>query len=649
MAQYGGWVGKILNVDLTTREISILPTSNYVPKYIGGAGVGAKIHWDMVGPNVKGLDPENVITFMTGPNVGTCAPGGAKTFVTAVSPHMYPVESYHKSAMGGQFGPELKFAGYDGIIVRGVSLKPVYLLIEDDEVSIKDARNIWGMDTHSAQQNLYSRYSDKHKMAIIGPAGENLVLDAVIVTSDSNTAGKGGFGAVMGSKKLKAVVVRGTGEVPVARPEELLEVTYQGHRLVTRKETENEMSHYWRKSRFGPGGAMEGTDLWNEGLNGTARTGCTGCFACPVDCGFAIRFNDGFEIPGGHHMCLETYPMAEEMQVNNEYLGRTHYNRLKMQDRLGYSQWAWLMDITILLQYGMLTNEMLQIPYEIGSADFNQEILRKISYREGIGNELAKGVAHYINEFLGTPEAQYMYQTLAVTKGKSRFPYNYAAAFYGPVGWTGACVSSGRDNDVTWTFDHTPIDPRVVSGGTPEYNAMQERISKMICGSEQGAIDSRERRFGPYTAPMALFAHNFKAWLNSVGSCTTFQPWFSSYSSDYMGDMTVLPRLFSAVTGIDLTDEEWKNYQNRIWMLERALTTRQGRNKEDDWFYDCIFENPGYVGLTRDNLRVAVDHYYELRGMDVETGLPTRSTLESLDMKDIADDLEGKFGVSLPA
>jgi aldehyde:ferredoxin oxidoreductase len=657
MSKYGmyGWTGKILQVDLSTGIISILQTSNYVPKYLGGRGLAARLHWEMVGPDVKGTDPENVITFATSAQMGTPSPGGAKTIVTAVSPHTYPVQTYYKSGFGGHWGPELKFAGWDALVIKGASSKPVYILIEDENVEIRDAGNLWGRDAYAVQQEIWERHSYKHRMALIGPAGENLGGDSIIITDDSNTCGKGAFGAVLGSKKLKGIVVRGTGGVAMADPQGVLDTAYYAQRLVTRKETEvtsKVFSHPWRKQRYGPGGACEGTDLWNEGENGTARIGMSGCFGCPIACGMSVKLMDGSEIGSGHHMCVEVYPDSKEMAYNNEYLGRMHYSRLKNQDRIGLSHWGWYMDIVPLLNYGFVPIEALGIPYEYGSIDFARELQRKITYREeGYGELLAEGVAHYLNEVVGTPEAISYYQMVAVTDGKFRLPYNYAAAFYGPVGWTGACVSHGRDNDMTWLVAAPVSDPRVVTQGSDEYYQFVDKFAKEVFGSEQAAIDSRNRVFGDYTAPMAKFAHDYKMFLDCMCSCTEFSMFYSSYTDDHMSDLSVHRKLFTAVTGVEIASaEEQYEYANRIWMLERAILTRQGRCKDDDWFFDFIFELDDYknAGLTREALRKAIDHYYTLRGMDVDTGMPKRSTLVELGLEDVADDLVNVYGVSLP-
>lgn len=651
MSELHGYTGKILQVDLTTGEISTLDTSNYT-KFLGGRGIAAKIHWDMVEPGVGGLDAENVLTFMTSPTIGTPAPGGQKTVVAGVAPHMWPTQTWMKSVFGGQWGPELKYAGWDGIVIKGASPTPVYLLIQDENVEIRTAKDLWGLDTQSTQRQLWDRLDKQHRIATIGPAGENLVSDSVILSDDSNCAGKGGFGAVMGSKMLKAVVVKGTGSVSIADPEKLLELSYYSQRLMTRKEGEAEPSHPYRGSLFGPL-STEGNDLWKEGQEGVAvRTGFAGCMMCPIACGMSVKFKDGTLDPTGHIMCVECNTEPEEAAFNNENYGRVGWQRLKDQDKVGYSQWAMHLDIWPLFTYGLLTPEDMGIDAPLGSREFGEQLVYMIANRIGLGDELAKGSAHFLNEFIGTEGAVLMYQMQAVTSGKSRLTYNYGANFYGPIGWVGSCVERGRNNDQSWTFSNTITDPRIVAPASAAYEDLQNRLAKQLWGSEQAAIDSTNRVFGEYTSMQARTAHNFKCWVDSVGCCSTYLTHVSMYTDDFLGDWGNRRDLFSATTGINIsTDEEEDEYCDRIWMLERAIITREGQGVEDDWMYEVIFEDPSYSewGLTREYLRAGIDQYYELRGIDVSTGIPKRSTFEKLDLKDVADRLESDYGITLPA
>ena len=218
-----GYVGKIARINLTDSTVSIIPTSNYVPKYIGGRSVCHKIFWDEVGPEVKAFDPENKLIFMTGPTTATGIPTGGRTVFTGISPNSYP-EQYSWSGIGGWFGAELKFAGYDGFILEGKAPEPTYILIEDSEIKFLSAKNLWGKLVHDTQHKLEELHGKKVKSIVIGPAGENLIRNASITTSNDNVAAKSGFGAVFGSKNLKAIAVRGTGVVIPADIQKVMEL-----------------------------------------------------------------------------------------------------------------------------------------------------------------------------------------------------------------------------------------------------------------------------------------------------------------------------------------------------------------------------------------------------------------------------------------
>jgi len=218
-----GWTGKILRVDLSSGKISHLDTAQYVPKFIGGLGIAAKIAWDELRPGVGPFDPENMLMIMAGPLTGTLASGAGRVEVVGIAPQQRP-PVFSRSGMGGHWGAELKYAGFDGIVVGGVSAKPVYVWIDNSKVEIRDAGELWGTGTYSTTMVLRAIHGPKTRVVSCGQAGENLSRIAVIQTETGNAAGQGGYGGVMGSKRLKAIAVRGTKGVKVARPAEFLEL-----------------------------------------------------------------------------------------------------------------------------------------------------------------------------------------------------------------------------------------------------------------------------------------------------------------------------------------------------------------------------------------------------------------------------------------
>jgi aldehyde:ferredoxin oxidoreductase len=222
MATYG-YAGKILRADLSSRRASTVSTLEYADRFLGGRGMAARIYWDEVPPEAGPFDPENRLIFITGPLCGVPAVGGSRWEVCGKGPHSPARFSYGN--LGGRWGAALKFAGYDGVIVQGISEEPVCLFIHDGMVEFRDASGLWGMGAIDAREALKSELGSAARVVAIGPAAENMAAMATLL-ADNNASGSGGLGAVMGSKKLKAIVVKeGRDGVRIARPDDLRELT----------------------------------------------------------------------------------------------------------------------------------------------------------------------------------------------------------------------------------------------------------------------------------------------------------------------------------------------------------------------------------------------------------------------------------------
>ncbi len=234
----GGWAGRILRVDLTAASVGSTATAPYLPDYVGGKGIATRIAWDELEPGTGPYSPENLLMFMTGPFSGTLAPTSGKGTVCSVSPRTLPDPWFTYSGMGGNWTPELKYAGFDGIVVRGAADEPLYLWIEDGRAELRPAADLWGKDVFAVQELLKVRHGEAAQVICIGPAGENRVVSATIHHRQKNCAGMAGFGAVMGAKNLKAIVIRGTGAVPIADPARFVAACKRVHRLVHAGPTE---------------------------------------------------------------------------------------------------------------------------------------------------------------------------------------------------------------------------------------------------------------------------------------------------------------------------------------------------------------------------------------------------------------------------
>ena len=306
MTSYKGYTGKWLHVNLTEGSIERRQLDpNLAEKYLGGNGFGAHLLWEQVGPEVDALSPENMLIFATGPLCGTAAPTSARFEVIGKSPL---TGIYGDSNAGGFFAPELKFAGWDYIVFSGRAASPVYLAIHDDQVGLRDAGKLWGLTTSQAEEAIRRELGDeKCKTATIGPAGENLVLFAGIQVTSQRSAARCGLGAVMGSKNLKAIAVRGHNRVPVADPERFKELTNSFRRRL------RENAVYAPVHAHGTPGIMAMMDALGrfptknfqmgsfvdigridaEAFEKRAFVRHMGCYGCPVACDKLYSVPDG--------------------------------------------------------------------------------------------------------------------------------------------------------------------------------------------------------------------------------------------------------------------------------------------------------------------------------------------------------------------
>lgn len=617
-----GYTGKILTVNLTTGEIGTLNTADYVDDWFGGRGIGAKIHWDMVGPEVKAFDPENVMTFLTGPATGII---DTRVVVQCVSPAGYPVQSYYRSTMGSHFGSELKFAGWDGIVLTGAADKLSYLLIEDDDVQIRPGTDLYQMDTYATQQNLWSRHSPDHKIALIGPAGENLVVDAHLQAGDHNACGLGGFGAVMGSKRLKAIVVRGTQ----ASPE-----IYDVERLLDLRQQEADMMEP------NPGvGAAAGSEIELAGKTGEARIGLAACFGCQQPCGYSIRYNDGSNVAMGSIKCGEFISCSAELEQTGEYVGRNHFKRITQQGLLGLTGQPGYKKVIqndvenyydeplMVIHDGVCTEADLGIDYKYGTPEFTDEFNRMVAYRTGVGDEIAKGQAVFCNEYLGTPEAKRTYELDCIRAGIHGFVPGFWIHIYRSNGLLSRITSTVNAGDQRGMYHYL----------MPMYKPFQEN-------AEEYGRSFANWEF-TYAPEVVKFMQDFKSSMDMALRC------FYQLGADSMGpNLRLSQQIHAAITGVPYDDEAVEQeYCDRLWLLERSIQARQGHTRDDDQLFDSVYEEFGQFGVTPEVVNEALDRYYDMRGIDHETGLPRRSEYERLGLTDVADRLEKEYGITLPA
>ena len=665
----GGWVGKILRVDLTSRKISEISTFDYVPRFLGGRGLGAKICWDEVPPEVGAFDPENRLIFATGPLQGTLAPTSGRFMVLGKSPQTAPNESFCRSGVGGHFAPELKWAGYDALIIQGKASKPVYLWITEGKAEIFDATRLWGLDTYQTQQMIWKLHGNKTRVMVIGRAGENRSRIACILTDSGDASGQGGFGGLMGSKNLKAIAVRGTGTVTVARPKELMETSYHIQKLFSRKplnsnpylpEEKGFKYNIWGGG-YGRGSLSllpgEVLDLCQDPSSGYSQTP-DGCFACPVSCRSRV---EGPDITTGVAFCAQSYMYLESMVDKPEKgYSKITWQAAKLADLYGINAYElmaiipWLSDC---YREKLITEEGTGLPLkEIGSWNFISMLLHKIADREGFGDLLAEGGQRAAAKLGGKAEKlSWMYYPRAGKFGGYREHWVYLGGF--PTGYAVPALA------LMWVLDnrdalvsHSYISMLWGAASTIGQNALTavpekifpllKHVMKAAYGSEEAAAflttDGKSLNW-KWSAPVVKRYHQYSLLKDSYIVCDILFPYlFNANSSDHVGDVTLESRLYSAVTGIEMSLEESYQKGEMLCTLERALAVRDGRTRKDDILRDLYFEKEDAGGrkYLREDLERSKSEYYRLMGWDVGSGIPTEPTLKRSGLKDVAEDLQ---------
>jgi aldehyde:ferredoxin oxidoreductase len=632
--QYG-YAGKILRIDMSSGAVTHMPTMDYANRFLGGRGIAAKIYWDEVPPEVKAFDPENRLIFALGPLAGFRGVSGTRWQICGKSALTTP-EYFNYCNLGGDWGAQLKLAGYDALVVQGRSEKPVYILIQDEEVEIRDASALWGKSTVETREILKEELGSPVKVVAIGPAGENMVTFASVL-ADRDASGSSGLGAVMGSKNLKAVAVVGSGGVNAADPQKY-----------------RELAAYARELRRGFGmGITPGTDQGMK-LKKDYCYGCTGGFC----------FRSTYEASNGKvgkYMCgsatfyvlrarkyygeLNEVPFFANM-ICNEYGVDTHQIDVMMQ---------WLAKC---YQAGILTEGNTGIPLsKQGSIEFIETLVRKIGLREGIGDVLAQGTIRAADAVgQGAKELLTDYITesghFALIEGPRMYISTgllYAMEPRQPMSQLNELGSLNLW--LMWVYKQ---DGAFVS------NDVLRAIGKRLLGSEE-AVD-----FTSYDgkALAAKIIQDRECAKDSLILCSYLFPiMFSRNTADHVGDPTVESKILSAVTGGDIDEDGLNRIGERILNLQRAILAREGhRGREYDKISEYNYTKPlkfdlhnpellspgkgdevvskkGAV-LDREKFEQVKDEYYSLRGWDVGTGLQTRAKLEELGLGDIVEDLE---------
>ncbi|MBI4331667.1 MAG: hypothetical protein HY673_10345 [Chloroflexi bacterium] len=669
-----GWVGKILRVDLTSGKMAETPTSDYAPKLIGGRGIGAMIYWEEVSPDCDAFDPGNALIIMTGPATGTLAPAASRFSITNKSP--VPIDQcYTFSVTGGHWGPYLKFAGYDGIVIKGKASRPVYLWIHDGEVEIRSAVRLWGMTTRNTYLELNMLHGQKTRALVIGPAGENLCREAVVGTDGDHATGTGGAGAVMGSKNLKAIAVSGTGAVKVARPKELIVLAWYYFRLLNRKPGEAEypaftksLTYYMYSQRNPEMPAAPETFFKNKGLDdpislmaepvreGRLKLKWAGCHACPVCCKLSWQSQDA-DVPSGAGKCngMKSWPAYERAEYQKIVgIPSIWFNRyiedlgLSITNTCGYRFNLFFE----LVKLGILTGENTGVPIDKPwSLEFIKGILEMIAYRRGIGDMLAEGQERFLKKLSDeNPAVRPLYEKAIWRPGYYVHRSTGGARPAGPVSaLIEAAEAKKTANRVTGNFGNK--SGMRLAGLTPEQQKeLRKRGNLKYFGAENATDLPGEPKTWKHKVHTAIVCQNLSAAMDCVPMCgwAGAPPLYSRYTADKMGDAAQGAEVYSAVTGIETSHDQMIEAMDAILDIERCILVREGRRREHDTYPDSLYEQESWKWTSKEEFQKAMDDYYRAKGWDPKTGIPRKSTLEKRGLRRIASEMETKYGAAIP-
>jgi len=620
----GGYSGKVLRVNLTEQNSTVEDLPGEIAKdFIGGAGFGIKYLFDEVKGGTDALGPDNKLIFASGPFSGTTIPCASRMAVTAKSPLTGAVGM---ALTGGYFPVELKFAGYDALIIEGKSETPTYVWIKDGEVKFRSAKKLWGMKTTDTQQIIKNELHDQNiRIACIGPAGENQIKIASII-NEWRAVGRKGLGAVMGSKNLKAIAIRGTGEVAVADKDKLKAA--RGEMTKAMKEspvlypnfsklgTAMVVDHtcaigIFPTKNFTATGEYNPADKIGVEVQVTRNVGSEACYGCPVACSQLKLAKTG-----PYAGVLTEGPEFETMYSYGGVTGVEDIDAIiaadRLADELGFDTMSSGVTIAFameLYEKGILTKEDTGgLELNFGNHEAMNTVLRQMAFREGIGDLLADG-SRAAAERIGKGSEKYAMHVKGLelpaydVRGAKAHGLNYATSF------------TGADHCRGYAFQE-------IFGIPVPYEV------------DRFAVEGKGK---------------LTMWNQDIRTATTDAPTMCAF----LLDMAVVgiaaqntASLMEAVTGLTYTPDEILQVGERINNLAHAFNVREGLTRADDTLPERLLTEPLKGGaskghfISREELDQMLDEYYSERGWDVETGVPTREKLEELGLGYVADQLK---------
>jgi aldehyde:ferredoxin oxidoreductase len=613
--KYGGYVGQILRVDLTKKGVSKEPLrEDWARDFVGGVGYSARLLYDEMEPKVDPLGPKNKLMFMTGPVNGTMIPTASRASVCSKSPY---TGSFFHSIFGGYFGPELKFAGYDGLVVEGKADKPVYLWIDDDKVEVRSAEHLWGRNPFEAEKIIREEIGDEQiHIAVIGEAGEAQSPYAMILL-DIRAAGRGGLGAVMGSKNLKAIAVRGTGSVRVPNMLKLyntalklneLVLTNPGMKGLTEQGTPRNVAsmgaagilptNNWQSETFAGVDGISGDTMKEKVVKGNRA-----CFACSMNC---TKYS---VVAKGPYKSIINGPDYETVYGFGSACGVDSVEALCKADEICDEYGIDLISAALCVAWamecyekGIFTKEDTGgLDLRFGNADAMLKMTEMIGKREGLGALLAKGTRD-ASKIVGKGSERFAIHNKGVEwPGHTCRPFPAAAVGYatGPRG--------GSHHDIRPTAEKSGmVDRKVIDGK----GALAAEVNHWLIMTDSALLCHLGE---PMWGPLKISANVIEA--------------------------------LNAATGWNLDYEQAHKIAERQWNMIRCFSAREGFSRKDDQLPTRFMEEPVPDGpmagsvITRETLERLKNEYYSYRGWDPQTGNPSKEKLTELGLEFAIKDL----------
>jgi aldehyde:ferredoxin oxidoreductase len=620
------FIGQILHVNLSSGAISTEELDPiWARQTLGGAGLATRYLFDLTAPGIDPLGKENVLIFMTGALTGTPSASASRYSVVAKSPQ---TNLWGQSNSGGFFGPALKWSGFDGIIFEGIAPEPVYLQILDGKAELRDARHLWGMKVPECDDQLQSEAGRSVTVACIGPGGENLVRYAGIMNNKHRSAGRTGMGAVMGSKRLKAIVCGGNRHIDLHDAKGFMAITQRQREFMDESilkigfdafgtnmiaDMVNVRGGYptlnWQKGTFEQIDNVNAQAMTDQVLVEGVR-----CFACPVACGRGTEIRQG-KWKGAHG----EGPEYETVDTLGAMCGVDDLNAITMANYLcneygldTISTGATIAFAMECYQKGILNDDQTGgIPLEFGNADLLVDLVEMIGKRQGVGDLLAEGSMR-MAERLGNDSGHYAMHV----KGLELPAYDPRAIKITGLGYVTANRGGDHMNGYIQGPSFIDIPFLIVDDST---------IRDAFVAN-------------PQDARVLIDMENALSVLDALGGCK------------FMGILVSADELVELVrmaTGWDFTLAEFRKTGDRLQTMGRCFCAREGLRRDQDILPERLMNDPLPDGpaqgmtLDRASLEKMKDAYYEMRGWDVASGIPTPAKLRELDLEFLIPQLWG--------